>query len=268
MAFRLKGGRIRKGKKSMPKGKARANKARPKPMNLKSIAYAVNKINSEKKEFNNFYQDVNIGQIAVSPAGVVGSGHWLVSDFLTPNVLTGTSSSTRVGNEISITGIYATYQFRQQANATQKISGKIYYITPKLSSMVSTMNVENILNPNYLLASVGNGSVYDLQSTFNNNYTGGYKILGSKRFSVSSDLASLSQRMVKQIGFGMKFKTPHKIRYNSANSVTQGQIYVLLVLDSGNSSIYAPTSTTGLAVTDTVSGLTMNTFCKVFYTDN
>lgn len=229
MAWRKKGMGKKKGMKSKARmasaGVIRAPRKAPKvigKVNVKALANAVSKLTCEKKEYQNFVADNTVGQFTASATGVVSSAAYFTADLMTPSPSIGTGPTNRIGNEISVTGIYSTFSFKQQANCSQKVRGKIIYLTPRMSSNGAYMDLPNIFNANYIPYMFNGSSVYDLQSTFNPNNMGNYKILRTKRFSVSSDQASLSQKLTSTFTCGLKFKTPHKIRFNSAGTVVQG----------------------------------------------
>lgn len=242
-----------------------------KPMNMKKIANAVARINCEKKESVSYVAALSHGQIYTDGTSTVGSGHYLTNGvFLGPN--NGTTDTTRVGDEISITGIYSQFQFAQQANTTQKIKGKIYFFSPRLGSSLASVAVGNFLNPNsFLYGASGNvNNIYDTMSSRNMDYIKDFKVLRVKNFTVSPDLASTTQKMGTTVKCGIKFKNPWKIRWNSAGSIVNGQIWMLVVFDSGNSgstAVGAGGNTTGIFKTDVQSGVDWSYYAKTYYID-
>lgn len=247
------------------------SKKSKKKNNVKTLAAQVARINCEKKEVGVYSADLTHGQIYTDGTAVVSSGHYLTAG-LSFNASNGTTDITRIGDEVTVTGMYNEFQFAQQSNATQKIRGKIYFFSPKIGSSNVSVTVSTFLNPNaFIYAGSGNvNNVYDYMSSRNMDYFKDYKVLRVKRFTVSPDLASTTQKMITTIKCGLKFKKPWKCRFNSAGQLVYGQIYMLLVFDSGNAGSVAPSAganLTGIAKTDTVSGVQWSYFSKTYFID-
>lgn len=239
--------------------------------NVKTLAAQVARINCEKKEIGIYNTDLTHGQIYTDGTAVVSSGHYLTAG-LSFSASNGTSDITRIGDEVTVTGMYNEFQFSQQSNATQKIRGKIYFFSPKIGSSNVSVTVSTFLNPNgFIYSGSGNvNNVYDYMSSRNMDYFKDYKVLRVKRFTVSPDLASTTQKMISTVKCGLKFKKPWKCRFNSAGQLVYGQIYMLVVFDSGNAGSVAPSAgavLTGIAKTDTVSGVQWSYFSKTYFID-
>lgn len=239
--------------------------------NIKKLAYQLAKLSCEKKEIGMYATGLSVGQISVSAGGLVSSGHYM-STLFTPSPSNGNTDTTRIGDEISLTGMYNELQFIQQSNANIKIRGKIYIVSPRLGSSYATATIDKFLNPNAILYSANLQTVFDYTSSRQMDNFKNWRVLRTKNFSVSSDLASTTQRMVSTIKCGMKFKKPWKIRYDAAGNVSEGQLYMIVVTDTGNVSSNAPSgsgtgSTTGIPITDTLSGLSLNYFSKAYFID-
>lgn len=244
-------------------------KKKKKSMSIKKLAYQVAQINCEKKEVGVYNADLSNGQIYTDGSAIINSGHYLTAG-LTFNASNGTTDITRIGDEVMISGLYNEFQFQQQANATQKIRGKIYFFTPRIGSTNVSVTVGTFLNPNGFIFSATGNNVYDYMSSRNMDYIRDYKVLRIKRFTISPDLASTTQKMITTLKCGLKFKKPWKARFNSAGQLVYGQIWMLLVFDSGNSGTVAAgagANTTSIAKTDVLSGVTWSYFSKTYFMD-
>lgn len=278
MAWKKKGMGNNKGMKSKarkaPAGAVRAPQKAPKvigKVNVRALANAVARLNCEKKEIGVYSADLTHGQIYTDGTAVVNSGHYLTAG-LTFSASNGTSDITRIGDEVMVTGLYNQYQFSQQSNTTQRVRGKIYFFSPRLQSSNATVTVGNFLNPNgFIYSGSGNvNSVYDYMSSRNMDQIRNFKVLRTKTFTISPDVGSLSQKMISTLSIGLKFKKPWKVRFNSAGQVVSGQIYMLIVFDSGNAGSVAPSAganLTGIAKTDTLSGVQWSYFSKTYFID-
>lgn len=242
-----------------------------KPMNMKKIANAVARINCEKKESTVYVAALSHGQIYTDGTSTVGSGHYLTNGVFTlPS--NGTSDTSRLGDEITLTGMYSQFQFTQQSNTTQKVKGKIYFFSPRLGSSLASVSAGNLLNPNtFIYGASGNvNNIYDTMSSRNMDYIKDFNIIRVKNFTVSPDLASTTQKMGTTVKCGIKFKKPWTVRCNSAGAIVYGQIWMMVVFDSGNSGSVAPgagANTTGIFKTDVQSGVDWSYYCKTYYID-
>lgn len=245
--------------------------AKKKRSNLKQVIRNEMIKFTEKKEATVYIADNVHGQIYTDGTSVISSGHYLTSGItLSPS--NGTSDVTRIGNEVAVTGLYNVFQFSHQSNTTQRVRGKIYYVAPRLQSSLATVNIANILNPNTFIygASGGVNNVYDYMSSRNTDYIKDFKILRCKKFSVEPDLASTTQSMASTVTAGLKFKKPWIVRWNSSNQVVEGQIWMIIVFDSGNSGSIAygaGANTTGIFKTDVNSGIKWSYYSKTYYVD-
>lgn len=242
-----------------------------KPMNMKKLAYQVAQINCEKKENGVYSSGLTVGQITVASAGAyASSGHYLTS-FITPQPSQGDSGVTRDGDEITITGMYNMLQFSQQSNTTQGIKGKIYIFSPRVTASTASVSVGAFLNANPMIYGANNSlvTVYDTMSARNMDNFKNFKILRTKNFYVPPDPGSTTQKLIKTVRCGLKFKKPWKVRFDQTNNLVEGQIYMLIVCESGNLSANTPNlaAVASIPNTDTLSGLNLNWFSKTYFID-
>lgn len=260
-------------KKSRPKqsGRPRVRRARPMPkMNIKKLAYDIAKINCEKKEIGMYVQGLVLGQAFVV-GGLAQSGHYM-STLFTPSPSNSTLDSGRVGDEITVTGMYNQLQFIQQSNAITKIRGRIYIVSPTLRSSYATATIDKFLNPNPITFAANGQVLYDLTSSRQSDNFQNWKVIRTMNFNVSPDLASTTQKMNLTIPCNLKFKKGWKVRYDSAGNVAEGQLYMVVVVDSGNASAVAFSGTgtggtSGIMNTDTLSGLSFQYYSRAYYVD-
>lgn len=242
-----------------------------KPMNLSKLAYQIIKINGEKKEYGTFSSGLTVGQITVNSAGAyASSGHYLTS-FITPIPTQGDTGTTRDGDEVIITGMYSMLQFSQQSNTTQGIKGKIYLFTPNVKSSSASISVGAFLNPNPMVYGANNSlvTVYDTMCSRNMDNFKNFNVLRTKSFYVPPDPGSTTQKLIKSVKCGIKFKKPWKVRFDQTGTLVEGQIYMLVVVESGNNSSNTPNLAAVAAIpnTDTLSGLNLNWFSKAYFID-
>lgn len=265
----------KKGSNSKPSGKARVRRARPNPkikkVNINKLAYQVAKLNNEKKEFNVYAPSLAVGQFYASTAGSTPLSAHYMSNGITPLPSNGTGDNARIGDEISVTGIRNVFQFSHQANCSQPIKCKIMMFAPKFGVSGASVTIDKLLNVNPV-AYYGNGalvSVYDTTSSRNMDYIKDFQLLRSYSFTMPGDQASLSQKIVKTVNVGLKFKKPWKVRFDSAGNISYGQIYCVVVAESGNTYSNTPNSNTiGIPIIDTYSGLAFQWYSKTYFMDS
>lgn len=243
---------------------------RSRGLSISKLAYRVAQINCEKKENNVYYSSGIVGQFYVGSAGAnPTSGHYLSSGF-TPQPANGTTDTTRIGDEIKITGMHNIFQFFHMSNTSQSIKCKIMFITPKSGVSGLALTIDKLLNVNPIVY-FGNGgqtTVYDITSARNLDYIRDFRILRSKTFIMPGDTASLSQKVVKTVDMGLKFKKPWPIRFDTTGSLSYGQIYCLILTESGNCTANTPSSNTiGIPINDTLSGLNFQFYSKSYFID-
>lgn len=276
MAWKKKAGNKKANKmvgRKAPAGVVYAPRKAPKAIgriNVKSLANAVAKINCEKKEWSGYVPGLTVGQIYVPAAGSApNSGHYL-TNFITPLPNNGNSDTTRVGDEIKITGIHNVFQFSHQANTSQSMKVKMMFIAPRFGISGASLTMDKLLNPNPIIYNA-NGAVfpivYDTMCARNMDYIRDFRVLRTKTFTMPGDTASLSQKIVKTVDFSLKFKKPWNIRFDTAGNLAFGQIYLLVLCESGNTTTNTPTSYSGVPVIDTYSGLNLSYYTKSYFID-
>lgn len=244
---------------------------RSKPRLAKQVYSMVNKAMAskvEKKEYNVFQAANDMAQIWVNSSGVINSGHYFAE--ITPTPSNGNSDIGRIGDEIQVSGVTFRFQAIQQANRVNRLRGRVMLVAPKFMSNQS-QTVTSILNPNPFVNGYAGVNIYDSMCTRNQDYLQDWIVLKTKTFAIAADTAQ-TQKQMTTFGMGVKFKKPWTVRFDSSNAVSRGRICILIVLDSGNSSTYAPSgtgtgTTTGIPVYDTLSGCTMSWFAKWYFMD-
>lgn len=272
-----KGGYNKKGKKSKPKAGARVRITRPKAQKItvnsvKNIVNSMIKKKCEKKEYNVYAAGLVASQMWATGAGAIpSSGHWM-SSGLTPSPLNGYTDTSRVGDEIHVTGMRNVFQFYHQANTVVGIKGKIILFTPNSTVSAQTATIDKLFNPNPIIYA-GNGAnfpvVYDTMCSRNMDYIREFNILRTVNFYVPPDPSTAAQKLIKTVNVGVKFKKPHVMRWDTAGNLSHGQIWAIVLAESGNGSGYVPltTSLTGIPISDTLSGLYFHYYSKSYFID-
>lgn len=215
---------------------------RPFKMNLRNLANKVALLNGEKKDTGWILStEFAQGQIIGTGAGVITSGHYDTS--LAVKAGQGLGGTQRIGDKISVTGMYNIFQFQQQANALQPCRVKVIFATPQFSSYssvvagASTNGIETLLNPNPMIQAQSGVAVYDTLCARNQDYIKDWKILRTQSFTIRGDTIS-GQKNTKTVKVGLKFKTPHVIHYApGTTNIISGDIRCFILFENGNAGV-------------------------------
>lgn len=216
------------------------------------VAKLTSMLNVEKKYIDSSLSSQTVGQLTINATGAK-------SVDITPQAAEGATFNGRSGSSIKIVSAYMQFQFWHQANTTQPIKGKIYFVhkrgVPQSSSDALT---------DFFSVSAFSG-IIDYNSQINPDNFGTYKIIKVIPFVVPSDQLS-SQVQVKDVKVPLKLN--HHVRYSlDTTTVTNGQMLMFIVFDSGNSSSTISTAS-NCPVLTAESGLIMNYTQRWYYVDN
>lgn len=254
---------------------------RPFKMKLRTLANKVALLNGEKKDTGWILStEFAQAQIIGTGAGVITSGHYDTSLAVKANQ--GFGGTQRVGDKISVTGMYNIFQFQQQANALQPCRVKVIFATPQFSSYssvvagASTNGIETLLNPNPMIYAQSGVSVYDTLCSRNQDYIKDWRILRTQSFTIRGDTIS-GQKNTKTVKVGLKFKNPHTIHYApGTTNVISGDIRCFILFENGNAGVAVANGTVNnvvntnaysVPVKDANSGWLMCYMSKTYYLD-
>lgn len=227
----------------------------------KDVMYLKSLVNSEKKRFTYSTFDQVVGQIAATSATTAVDGLFVTD--LTPNMGQGVTNSTRSGSSIRCCSINFQCQVKQQSSGQSPIRLKFLWVLNK-GITTSTTNFAN----NYILTNGFNG-YRDYNSSINPDFIKNFVILRKKSVYIPADNLS-SQLQIKDFRVGFKFKQGHHIRYDANTStVNAGQMFLLVVADSGNSQNIAYTgASNGLTQVGANTGANINFIQTLYFYDN
>lgn len=252
---------VRKAKRAV--GKAIKKRYYPNnKLNISKIASDValvkRMLNAEKKTITNTIQGQVFGQL-------IGNSSGYHSNDITPVPIQGNGASQRQGQSIKICSFHLNMQVIQQVSPNQPCNYKLMIFKIKGDPMVSPGTFAN--EHWYTNAFVGGGGVIiDSNSQVNPNHFGDADLIYYKRFTVKGDTAA-NQVQFRSLSLGKKLN--HHIRYDGdTNTVTQGQLYMFLMCDSGNASPTVASTLTNIPVGGINTGATVNYQLRWYYYDN
>lgn len=232
---------------------------KPKYVNLVSdVAKAAIMLNAEKKRFlNTSATPVPVGQVNINSSGNI------VQD-ITPVMVQGVTYNTRNGASIKLTSAFFRFQFYQQGSRSSAMRIKMYFIRVKGSPQTTTEVQSQFLQTNPFVS----GSIYDLNSNRNPDFFNQYEVLRTKSIYLKDDNTT-NDIVIKDIKVGMKFGKGHHVRFDKdSNTVTQGQLILYIVADSGNISTTTGSTISNIPISGISTGALFNFNHTFYYYDN
>lgn len=230
----------------------------------KDVMFLKSVINSEKKRL-----DQSTALAPVSQCNGNSSGYWIAD--VTPVPASSSSVSGRTGSSIKLHTSHAQFQIIQQSAASQGVNLKIMFVQVKGAPFVSpTSFITQMYNQNTFVLNSGSPAIIDYNSQLNPDYFGTYKVLRSMKVSVPIDPYS-GALQIKTFEMGIKYNNGqgHHIRYSAdTTTVADGQIYMIILADSGNQSAGTASTLTGIPTGVINSGCLLSYDLKHYYYDN
>lgn len=228
------------------------------PQLYKDVMMLKSTINAEKKFIDQVFSN-NIAQLSANTSGfIIGE--------ITPIPTEGITRSTRNGASIKLHSTHMQYQIIPQTSFKGPLKLKIMFIQV-IGAPTTSYNpfVYNIFNNNAFVSP----SIVDYNSTLNPDAFGTYRILRTFYTTVAPQTET-GQIPIKTGTIGMKYNRGkgHHIRFaGDTNVLADGQIVMILLCDTGNSSSSASTST-GVATQTALTGITVQMATRHYYYDN
>lgn len=216
----------------------------------------------EKKRTNITFSsnDYSIGQVA-------GNSNGYLAVDITPLINQGANVSDRIGNLVNVTSLHMTLQMRQMSACVSPVKIIVYLWYAKgLNDQTPGFAVNDLYNTNNYLGS-GN-QVIDTGSDLNIDNLGAYRMLKKYICYMKPDGFS-GQQMPEARTFGLKFKTPLKLRYNGTGgtNISQGRMFLFAFSSCGNASSSVVSTVTNSCVQAINTGQLINYNIKYYYTD-
>jgi len=230
----------------------------------KSLTSQLNKLGITKPEKKRI-------QGTLSGDNAMGQSFGDVSGYLsydiTPQCTQGSNINNRIGNKISLTGIYFSVQLRQMINATGPVRVDLYIIKLYGDNDVSAVDLTRLIFTKNDF--ISGGDVWDIYSQKNIDYAKNYQIIRRKRMYIKPDQFT-GQQMPTQLTFGHKFKEPHVVRYSgtSASGFDSGRLIMMAFSSNGNASAVTASSLVGTPTIGVSTGQLLSYSIRYFFTDS
>ena len=213
-------------------------------------------VNAEKKRWTNGVNNTAVGQVNGNTSGAYTTD-------ITPVMAQGVTYSTRNGSSIKWTSSYLQLQLIHQSATQSAIKGTIYIIKVKNAVIPSATLLSNFFTPSAFITST---SIYDDNCTRNQDYFKGFAVLKRQRFYVKCDQVS-GQAVQKTIK--MPLKMGHHVKFSGdTQTLTDGQVWMLIVTDNGNISSSSASTVGNISNTAVNTGLNLCWSIVNYYVDN
>lgn len=243
----------------MKKGKLSSSRIlRQVPKVMKDVMALKAMVNAEKKRFEvNLNTPNQIGQVNGNL-----SGHWLM-DF-TPNIAQGVGFNQKNGNSFKWHSSFLDFQFTQQANTITAMTIKIQLVQVigQAKATISTVMGE-FVEPTSFMSS----TVYDINSPRDPDFFKNFKVLMTRYVKIPVDQIG-NQTTLKRVKMGIKYKNLHVRTNNNDPTITNGQVFILITADSGNSSSSTASTISGIPINGINTGATFLAEFTHYYYDN
>lgn len=217
-------------------------------MKLKSM------VNAEKKEVRTYQSAaIAVGQCNIN----VDNAYW--QQDITPIISQGVQDGQRNGDTVKIHAILIKGQIQQQSGAVLPQRLKFYVVMVK--GTPETVSINNLLvqNPQTLCT--------DWNSIRNKDRFKNYYIVREKTFRMKSDQYSGQGSTFIDFKIPLRFSSYHLNYLSATNTVSNGQLILYVVADSGNINAATP-STLAVPVLQASSGSALSYTCDAWYYDN
>lgn len=222
---------------------------------IKDVQMLKKMINAEKKRITTGVNNQFVGQVNGNSSGMY------IYD-ITPYPSQGITAETRNGASIKWTSSYLQLQFIHMSATQSTIKGKIYIIKSKDIVNASTIQ-QQFFMPSPFITST---SIYDYNSAREQDYFKDYIVHRTRNFTVKCDQIS-GQTVQTVVKMPMKFG--HHCKYNdNTNVLTSGQVFMVIVCDSGNIATAATSTVGNISNTAPNTGLNLCWSITNYFVDN
>lgn len=192
------------------------------------------------------------------------NGYW--AGDITPNIGQGTGVSQRIGGSIKWHSTHFTFQFVHQSATVAPVKLEIFIVKVIGPAQSSVGNmIQSCWNANPF---VSGGSIYDSNSSRNQDQYKNYRIIRKKKIYLPADnYAGIP--VIKSVDLGFKLKNHHCRWAGDSATLTEGQILMVIFADNGNSSpSTACTLVNGVSQKAINTGINFNYVQTHYYYDN
>lgn len=235
---------------------------------IKDVALIKKSLNTEKKIYDIPMNNTSyvVGQVyAQDTATNWVSGHYIAD--VTPIPAQGVTYQTRNGDSIKLSGIYGKIQFYQQGSCVSMVKGVIEFVKVLGTPITSTAFMSAYLQPNDFIKAQASKDIYDLNASRDVDSFKNFRVIRRIPFNLKADATSSDNVITNKT---LSLKTNHHVKFDkNTTTVSNGQIFMVIRVDSGNS---GNTTITGnpqsLPIVTSFSGLRFSYYMRQYFIDN
>lgn len=211
--------------------------------------------------YSNNNTNVYIGQVIQNSAGFYASD-------VTPSPTQGTTYQQRIGSAIRLKHFRLQYQLIAQSNYNQPCSIKMMLVRVKGAPVTPSSFVNDMYNPNpFIYLGANNAGIVDYNSLRNQDFVKNYEIVKSQTIRIGIEQYN-NATMVRNGTFNVWWKTPMDILFDgNTQNLMSGQLILIALASSGNYSISANSTLSGIPITTLGTGFNFNTNLMFEYYD-
>lgn len=222
-------------------------------------------VNIEKK-YDTKYSGTTlyVGQVSAND-----SGHLIID--VTPSPLEGPAFNERIGQKIAMTGMVLDCQIMQMgamitgpAHIHVDIFQKVGEANVAITNLIGQIYDGNVFIDQQ---NAGVNNIYDAYAERNMDYFRTYRKIRGCKIKVDIDTLSSGQNLIASKKLPIKFNKPHVVKYNSAGTVTEGQLIMVVRSDIGNASLTTACTLAGVSATPVNTGYIFRYNIREYYTD-
>lgn len=219
-------------------------------------------INSEK--FRLETQIPTTGNVAIGQVDGNSSGHFIAD--VTPYPSQGDGYNNRQGNSIRWKSSHYSFFFRRQSTAQGPCKIHIQFIKVIGEPYTTPSNIlGRFIEPNRWISG---GSIYDTASDRKPEYYRQFRVIRSKTYYFKNLDYANQPAQQKTVNIGFKLSNHHVKWNNNSNTLAQGQVLMLITMDTGNCSTSTVSTLDDIVNTGTSTGMIMNCNRVDYYYDN
>jgi len=215
----------------------------------------------EKKHKNVSGQSLTVGQCNIN-ASAYGAYD------ITPLCSSSTTYGGRTGSKIVLTSSFIQMQFSDQTNRNSPIRGAIYIFKTMEPQSSPGSFVANMFNYNPFAG--GGFSIIDYNSNYNIDQLHNWKLIRKRNFVHKPDSVA-NQVGVSSLTIPLKYNKGkgHLVQYDKdSNTLIEGQILMVILLDNGNVNASSPSTLSNIPNLGVSSGLKLDYNLEHYYYDN
>lgn len=217
---------------------------------IKDVSILKSMLNAEKKTYT---QQNNLQLVAQVNGN--SSGHFILD--ITPTPSQGTTNSTRNGSSIRLSASYLQFLISTQSGLSKNIRLKFEIVKYDGKPISTSQAIADYLDPNPFIS---DQTIYDTNCSRNIDTFKQFRVLRRKIVSFKPSFSG--QILISNLDMPLKYKSHHIKFDNNLDTVVDGQLFLIVRADTGNSN-------TSTANTSTSSGvMTKGTLTGCFFSYN